>query len=351
MKVIQVRNVNQALPEGLRHLEYFGRKTTSRNGDVLVSPTPVMTVYEQPLEKVLFWAERDANPFFQLMEALWMLAGRADVGWISYFNSNMTKYSDNGEVFHGAYGHRWRHHFGVDQLRGVVSLLRNHPQSRRAVISMWDPQADLQEGEKCRDIPCNTTIYVNLNPTGELDLTVTCRSNDIIWGAYGTNAVHFSMLLEYLAANLNVKPGRLYQLSNNFHAYVDVFEKNRPLIDRAADPYSPNKSVCPYIKGAVEARPLVANPQTFDRELAICLGGVLDYNFLNPFLRSSALLVRAYCHYKSPNQERHALDCLSQADFAFGSTSNLQWDWVVACREWLQRRQKGREVTRGSKTA
>jgi hypothetical protein len=46
---------------------------------VLVSQTPVVTCYSAPTQRVLFSPMRDANPFFHLMEALWMLAGRDDV--------------------------------------------------------------------------------------------------------------------------------------------------------------------------------------------------------------------------------------------------------------------------------
>jgi thymidylate synthase len=57
-----------------------------------------------------------------------------------------------------------------------------------------------------------------------LDLTVLCRSNDVVWGAYGANAVHFSVLQEYLAGRIGVDVGVMYQFSNNYHGYVDGAE-------------------------------------------------------------------------------------------------------------------------------
>jgi hypothetical protein len=57
-----------------------------------------------------------------------------------------------------------------------------------------------------------------------LDLTVCCRSNDAIWGAHGANAVHFSVLQEYLAARIGVGVGTMYQWSNNYHAYESELE-------------------------------------------------------------------------------------------------------------------------------
>jgi hypothetical protein len=60
---------------------------------------------------------------------------------------------------------------------------------------------------------------------GALDITVSCRSNDVVWGAYGANAVHFSFLQEYLAGRIGVRVGKYYQLSNNWHLYESVRNK------------------------------------------------------------------------------------------------------------------------------
>ena len=74
MKVIDTRNVNTALRWALPELLKEGVEEPSRNGLVLVMPTPVTTVYQRPQERVVFSPERNANPFFHLMESLWMLA-------------------------------------------------------------------------------------------------------------------------------------------------------------------------------------------------------------------------------------------------------------------------------------
>ena len=70
MKVIQARNVNDALVKGAQLMKSGGQAQASRAGGTLEYPEPVCTVYERPLERVLFDAVRDANPFFHLMESL-----------------------------------------------------------------------------------------------------------------------------------------------------------------------------------------------------------------------------------------------------------------------------------------
>jgi thymidylate synthase len=77
-----------------------------------------------------------------------------------------------------------------------------------------------------KDVPCNTNAFFRVT-NGKLDMMVNCRSNDIFWGAYGANAVHFSFLQEYVASSIGVEVGRYWQNSFNFHAYVDRFPKEK----------------------------------------------------------------------------------------------------------------------------
>lgn len=215
------RNVNDVFTDAMWYMRALGDDCleSSRNGPVLVAPGPVLSTYLRPWERVLFDARRDCNPVFHLMEAIWMLAGQQDVEWLSQFNSNISRYADDG-VMNGAYGFRWRSQFGgIDQIRYVVATLRNDPNSRRAVINMWDPAQDINPDWK--DVPCNTTIYFDLRG-GKLNMTVCCRSNDAIWGCYGANVVHFSMLQEYIAAFLQRPIGVYRQFSNNFHIYTEL---------------------------------------------------------------------------------------------------------------------------------
>lgn len=264
MHVIEVRNVNQALPRMVHHLLRNGLTNESRAGEVKVAPTPVTTVYHYPAERVLFSGYRDANPFFHLIEALWMLWGSNSLPILTHYNRRMAEFSDDGgETQHGAYGFRWRYHFGRDQLEDAIRLLQNKPHSRRAVIQMWDCNVDIDLLEKLKDVPCNLVVTPWLDTTfNTLNITVFCRSNDAIWGAAGANAVHFSILQEYLAARLNAKVGKYYQVSNNFHAYSDILEKFSNT-DIAAAGYQHD----PYSASDTLVTKLVDDPATFDREL------------------------------------------------------------------------------------
>jgi hypothetical protein len=222
--VLHVRDVNEALPKGIALLKTHGVRRESRNGPVLEAPEPVTTVYTIPQRRVLFCPVRDANPFFHLFEALWMLAGRNDVAFPAKFAKNMLNYSDDGETLNGAYGFRWRNWFGRDNLQRVIDALKTDPDTRRAYLPMWDGWLDGwpvgAANTMSQDYPCNVGVNFRLR-SKRLHMTVFCRSNDIIWGCYGANVVHFSMLQEYVASHLKVTCGTYTQVSDSFHAYCD----------------------------------------------------------------------------------------------------------------------------------
>ncbi len=343
MKVINARNVHQALPLGMRYLQECGIPSSSRVGDVIVAPGPVTTVYERPQERVLFWPERDANPWLHFFDGLWVLAGRQDVALLARFAKRMLDYSDNGITLHGAYGRRLRKHFSIterytgDQLEAAVLELREDPLSRRVVLTMWDPEDDL--GRHGKDLPCNTQIYVGVSlgkrdEPNRLNITVCCRSNDILWGAYGANAVQFSMIQEYLAARLGLAIGTYYQMSNNYHAYSAIFEKTHRGNLRL---WNPTWNTSPYDDGSVTPSPLVDHPDSWDEECQRFLDNPEQPNpppYRNRLFSNTARsLWFAHVAYK-------AGDLRQATEIAAAIKAR---DWRRAATEWLQRRTAARE--------
>lgn len=276
---IRARNINDIFSDAVHYLLSEGVTEKSRNGDVLVAKEPVTLTYLRPKERVLFSPLRDANPFFHLMESLWMLAGRNNLAWPLYFNSKFKEYSDDGITTHGAYGYRWRNHFGFDQLERIANELVQSPTSRRAVLQMWSSGCDLNK--PLRDVPCNTQAYFDLRG-GVLNMTVCNRSNDAIWGAFGANVVHFSILQEYLAAWLRVPVGVYNQFTNNLHAYTDIYnvDKLRSMAATAV--------VYDQYKKGVEPYPLVSSTiDEWDKDLCRFMDNPKQ-DFHDPFFQNVA---------------------------------------------------------------
>lgn len=334
MEVLCVPNVHYALPEGLRLLRNKGVESTSRNGPVLVVPGPVTTWYRRPEQRVIFWEERDANPFFHLMESLWMLAGRNDVAFVAQYVQRMRSFSDDGKTLHGAYGHRWRQWFGFDQLGHIIEALKANPTDRRNVLQMWDARSDL--GRNGKDVPCNTQAYFSVGPDGRLDMTVCCRSNDVVWGAYGANAVHFSFLQEYVARSIGIPVGQYWQISNNYHGYRKTVD---PLMHLAqeADKFDAQSRLAmdPYKLAEIEHFPIMqTDPKDWQVDLQMFLGEGPIVGLRDPFFRRVVIpMEQAYRAYKKtsdPGRFAKAKEILEQCK---------AMDWRLACTEWIERRE------------
>lgn len=340
MHVINARNVQQALPEAIRHLLVNGRRRESRNGPVLKSPVPVTTCYRRPTERVVFWELRDANPFFHLMESLWMLGGRRDVAFPGRFAANIGSYSDDGKVFHAAYGHRWRKAFGFDQLKRIAANLKANPDDRRQVLGIWAPQMDLDVSQgQMLDLPCNLAATFQVED-GAVDMTVFNRSNDIVWGCYGANAVHFSFLLEYVAARAGLEVGRYWQTSVNWHGYLKTLEPLAALAEEVADPFHARYVRDPYEDMSEELLvPLLGpgeDPDTFDVDVDMFLDeGLNTFGYRSRFIRRVAVpMLVAWTAFKGSRDP-------ARYDEAIGTLENCQAaDWRTACVAWLVRRKE-----------
>lgn len=333
MRVLTVRNVQEALPVALDLLQKEGTRRESRNGPVLQGPA-VSTVYQKPAERVIFWAQRDANPFFHLYESLWMLQGRNDVEPLVRYVAKSRDYSDNGVTLHGAYGHRWRQWFKFDQLEQIAATLHKNQDDRRCVLQMWDAKYDGSGGGK--DYPCNMIATFQRGFLGELNLVVFCRSNDIIWGAYGANAVQFSTLLEYMAVWIGCPIGTYTQISVNWHAYVDILEQVRDVKpDRLG--YTNN----PYVDGRVRFVPMPNSIEVLDSHIKVLMAWADDTQELqlmpdHPWSDMVYRVLRAHFLYKTiekgPEKYTAPLELLAEGD--------QQADWILAASDWIGRRYK-----------
>jgi thymidylate synthase len=335
----KTKNVHQVLPPLLNYLRRKGIRRDSRNGPVLVAPEPVTVTYEKPIERVMFWAARDCNPALHLYESLWMLSGRNDLTSVARYAKQFKAFSDDGKTLHGAYGHRWRRHFGQDQLIPIIERLKKNPDDRRCVLSMWDPTADLDRPGK--DVPCNTIATFQRDHHGALDLTVFNRSNDLVWGLTGANGVHFGFLLEYMAAQIGCPIGRYHQITTNLHGYLKTMEPLESITRVEDDPYA--------LKVIPVHMPF--NAERLDKEIRRVVArvdweagyrwpenpdGYCPKGDMSGWGRSVFLVLLANQAWRDSSKETRfdrATQILDQVPH------NDIFDWAVAQREWFQRRE------------
>lgn len=223
MSRFEAPTASEVLPQILSDLLELGDEVGSRNGRVK-EHLNAQIVLTDPQQREILSINRKANVFAQIAETMWVLAGRNDIEWLSAYLPRAKDYSDDGETWRGGYGPRIRDtHFGFDQLAHVLDLLQADPLSRRAVIAIYDPSVDSAPG---KDIPCNDFLQFQ-SRLGALHMTVTVRSNDVMWGWSGINAFEWSTLQEIVAHLLGITVGTLTFNIGSLHLYGQHWDKAR----------------------------------------------------------------------------------------------------------------------------
>lgn len=331
MKIFNCINPNATLKKMVRDITEFGKPANSRNGLIISYDEPVCIRHENPVHRVIWLKSRNANPFFHIFEFVWMLAGRNDVRTLSAFNANMKAYSDDGETFNAPYGYRLREHFGRDQLRDVIEILKKDPDSRQAVALLWDSE-DLTKSTM--DKACNLELVFKLRDSGKLDMTVFNRSNDLIWGALGANLVHMSLFHEYVATMLGVGIGVYEQISNCMHVYINghLGDIYREIINQSEEVEGCDSYPCthsPSMKGIDEdAEDLFYHIGNCDTVVEMASGFMQSYH--SEFFEKLFIpMMRVYLFHK-----------LKRDDVAMHILlgSEIPEDWSMACYNWLELR-------------
>lgn len=307
---------SKGLSEAIWKLDTCGVEESSRNGLVVTVPEPVIYTLTNPMNRIIACPYRNANPFFHVMETIWMFAGSKDVKWITQFNSRYPEYA-NDSVVHGAYGYRWLGLWG-DQISRVVQQLKDDPTTRQAVLAMWDPNTDWMPHWK--DRPCNTHVYFRIIED-ELHMTVCNRSNDVVWGMFGANIVHMTYLQELVACALDVMLGSYRVVTNNMHFYPDLYPN-------AAEIW--NASRVEYLNPACDhpiMSPMAEELGQFLNDCHLFVNGVTDVG--SPWLSDVAYPMRQAYLDKENSEAWAALICDD--------------GWRVACKEWLKRNRRGSE--------
>jgi thymidylate synthase len=157
----------------------------------------------------------------QFRDVIGVLEGLSLVGQVSIpetFTSRVAKFGDflDDGVFHGAYA--TRAHGAIGE---VVNLLTRDPDSRQAVISVFDSSRDLNRIKS--DIPC--TIALHFMKRGkELEMNATMRSNDM-WLGTPYDFTQFAILQATIAQALKLKPGLYVHSAGSLHLYERDFTK------------------------------------------------------------------------------------------------------------------------------
>ena len=188
-----------------------GEMTHPRNFNCL-ELSPCCVSLKNPHWNIIGNPVRKLNKGFMAAELLWMLAGRDDVGFLSFYNSKIAQFSDDGLKFFGAYGPKI-----VAQLPYIEWVLKKDPWTRQAVINIWRESPPVT-----KDVPCTLMFQFIRRPLNRLNMSVYMRSQDI-WLGFPYDLHNFTSIQILVACMLGLEPGEFTLNQGSLHAYQDNF--------------------------------------------------------------------------------------------------------------------------------
>lgn len=200
-----------------RLIEY-GQPISPTRGSAL-EETAVLLRLTDPRARLSRSAER-STLVSALGELCWYLNGSDEVGHVAYYVPQYRREAIDGRLL-GAYGPRLFGPGGNGQLYRVIEILKHRPESRQAVVQLFDAD-DLN---RTKDVPCTCTLQFLLR-NNRLDLIVHMRSNDAFIGL-PHDIFAFTMLQELVARSVRVDLG----VYSHFVGSLHLYDKDRAKVD------------------------------------------------------------------------------------------------------------------------
>jgi thymidylate synthase len=185
-------------------------------------------------------------------ELLWFIRGQTDVRhlqevgvtiWDEWATEEQTSRFGRREGDLGPiYGHQWRNfgatrredgtyrNDGQDQLSHVVEQIRVNPQSRRLIVSGWNPA----EAEQVALPPCHTLFQFYVS-RGRLSCQLYQRSADVFLGV-PFNIASYALLTMMIASVTDLDPGEFIHTFGDVHLYRNHVEQARLQLSRRPRP-------------------------------------------------------------------------------------------------------------------
>ncbi len=117
------------------------------------------------------------------------------------------------------YGKQWRDFGGVDQISNIIDQIKNNPDSRRIILSAWNPQ----ELDKMTLPPCHTMAQFRVI-NGKLSCQLYQRSADMFLGV-PFNIASYSLLTHMLARICNLEEGEFIWTGGDCHIYTNHIDQ------------------------------------------------------------------------------------------------------------------------------
>ena len=193
-------------------------------------------------------------------ELLWFLKGETNIAYlkdngVSIWDEWATDEGELGPV----YGHQWRSWTGadgetVDQIAALINEIKTNPDSRRLIVSAWNPSVlpdptmspkdNAAHGKQALP-PCHTLFQFYVLE-GKLSCQLYQRSGDVFLGV-PFNIASYALLTLMVAQVCDLEPGEFIQTLGDAHLYLNHLEQTELQLSR--EPFArPTMRLNPEVK-------------------------------------------------------------------------------------------------------
>ena len=181
-------------------------------------------------------------------ELLWFIKGDTNTAYLTENGVRIwNEWADENGDLGPVYGHQWRNwnSENVDQLKQVIETLKSNPNSRRMLISAWNPSvlpdtsksfSENVANGKAALPPCHAFFQFYV-ADGKLSCQLYQRSADIFLGV-PFNIASYALLTEMMAQVCGLKAGEFIHTLGDAHIYTNHFDQVELQLSRDPKPLS-----------------------------------------------------------------------------------------------------------------
>jgi thymidylate synthase len=171
-----------------------------------------------------------------ILELLWFLRGDSNVRWLQEQGVTIwDEWADKDGELGPVYGKQWRSWEAkdgrvIDQIANVVTSIKNNPNSRRHIVSAWNPA----EVDQMALPPCHC-LFQFFVADGKLSCQLYQRSADVFLGV-PFNIASYALLTQMMAQVTDLAPGEFIHTFGDAHLYMNHFEQAKLQLSRTPYP-------------------------------------------------------------------------------------------------------------------
>lgn len=198
----------------VQHVLKHGKEVAPRGQKTREIEDAIIRIAD-PVNALPLGVNRGTVPGIGAVEACQLIAGVSVPQLVIDIGPQFKNFTEDNGLFHGAYGLRTKGQYDV-----IIERLKADPDTRQAVVTIWNPEYDLQPAK--RDYPC-TVLHQFRIRDNKLNMSVYMRSNDVWLGA-AYDFFQFTRVQLAIASILGIEPGTYNHHVGSLHIYEQHYE-------------------------------------------------------------------------------------------------------------------------------